>query len=32
MEPMGYEDSRLFVSDPGEIRERFQAEPMDLEK
>jgi hypothetical protein len=29
---MGCEDSRLFVSDPGEIRERFQAEPMDLEK
>ena len=26
------EDSRLFVSDPGEIREQFQAEPMDLEE
>jgi hypothetical protein len=26
------EDSRLFISDPGEIRERFQAEPMDLEQ
>ena len=26
------EDSRLFVSDPGEIREQFQAEPTDLEK
>jgi uncharacterized protein YbjT (DUF2867 family) len=25
-------DSRLFISDPGEIRERFQVEPMDLEK
>lgn len=26
------EDSRLFVSDPGEIRERFQTEVMDLEE
>ena len=26
------EDSRLFVSNPGEIRKRFQVEPMDLEE
>lgn len=26
------EDSRLFISGPGEIRERFRGEPMDLEE